>query len=65
MILDYTYHNNRTIFQNYSINENITNDYDWEFILNKTSNEYTLQGVYTAISYIGPINTLQDVYLAI
>ena len=35
-----------------------------EFILNNTSNEYTTQGVYTASSYIGIINTLQDVYLA-
>ena len=34
-------------------------------MLNHTSNEYTLQGVYTANSYIGNINTLQDVYLAI
>mgnify|MGYP003340965473 CR=1 FL=1 len=65
LLLDYTYHINRNIFQNYSINENINNEYDLEFVLNGTSNEYTLQGVYTANSYIGTINTLQDVYLAL
>jgi hypothetical protein len=65
LLLDYTYHINRTIFQNYSINENTINDYDLEFVLKNTSNEYTLQGVYTANSYIGTINSLQDVYLAL
>ena len=65
LLLDYTYHINRNIFQNYSINENTINDYDLEFILKNTSNEYNLQGVYTANSYIGTINALQYVYLAI
>ena len=65
LLLDYTYHINRNIFQNYSINENINNEYDLEFVLKNTSNEYTIQGVYTANSYIGTINTLQDVYLAL
>ena len=65
LLLEYTYHINRNIFQNYTINENTINAYDLEFILNNTSNEYTLQGVYTANSYIGTINALQDVYLAI
>ena len=65
LLLDYTYHINITIFQNYTINENTINDYNLELILNNTSNAYTLQGVYTANSYIGNINTLQDVYLAI
>ena len=32
LILDYTYHINRTIFQNYSINENLINNYDLEFL---------------------------------
>ena len=36
-----------------------------EFILNSTSNEYTLQGVYNANSYIGIITELSQVYLAI
>ena len=45
LLLDYTYHINRTIFQNYSINENTINEYNLEFILNNTSNEYALQGV--------------------
>ena len=27
LLLDYTYHKNRTIFQNYNINENIINNY--------------------------------------
>ena len=46
LVLDYTYHINRNIFQNYTINENTINDYNLEFILNSTSNEYTSQGVY-------------------
>ena len=45
LVLDYTYHINRTIFQNYTINENTIKDYNLEFILDNTSNEYTLQGV--------------------
>ena len=28
LLLDYTYHINRTIFQNYNINENLLNNYD-------------------------------------
>ena len=32
LLLDYTYHINRTIFQNYTINENTINDYNLEFI---------------------------------
>ena len=64
LLLDYTFHINRYIFQNYTINENTINDYGLEFILNSSSNEYTLQGVYNANSYIGSINALQDVYLA-
>ena len=64
LLLDYTYHINRNIFQNYTINENTINDYGLEFILNNSSNEYTLQGAYNGNSYIGSINALQDVYLA-
>ena len=64
MISYYAYHINRTIFQNYTINENTINDYNLEFILNNTSNEYTLQGVYNAKSYLGTITSLQ-VFLAI
>ena len=65
LLLDFTYHTNRNIFQNYTINENTIKAYGLEFILNNTSNGYTLQGVYNANSYIGSINALQDVYLAI
>ena len=65
LLLDYTFHINRNIFQNYSINENTINDYGLEFILKNTSNEYTLQGVYTANSFIGTITALQQVFLAI
>ena len=32
LLLDYTYHINRNIFQNYTINENTINAYDLEFI---------------------------------
>ena len=65
LILGYTYHINRTIFQNYTINENTVNDYNLELILNNTSNEYTLQGVYNANSDIGSITELSQVFLAI
>ena len=46
LILDYTHHINRNIFQNFTINENSLNNFDLEFILNNTSNEYDLQSVY-------------------
>ena len=65
LLLDYTYHINRTIFQNYNINENTINAYGLEFILNNTSNEYDLQSVYNGNSYIGIITELQNVFLAI
>ena len=65
LLLDYTYHINRTIFQKYTINENLLNPFSLEFILNNTSNEYTLQGVYNANSYIRTITSLQQVFLAI
>ena len=65
LLLDYTYHINRNVFQNYTINENTINAYGLEFILNNTSNEYTLQGVYNANSYIGQITALSQVFLAI
>ena len=65
LILYYTYHIDRNIFQNYTINENTINDYNLEFILSHTSNGYTIQGVCTANGFIGSINELQQVFLAI
>ena len=65
LVLDYTHNINRTIFQNYTINEHTINDYDLEFILNNTSKEYDLQSVYNGNSYIGIITELQQVFLAI
>ena len=65
LLLDYTYHINRTIFQNYTINENTINDYNLEFILNNTSDEHTLQGVCNANGFIGSITDLSQVFLAI
>ena len=65
LLLDYTFRINRTIFQNDYINENLVNNYGLEFILNNTSNEYTLQGVHNANSYIGSITDLSQVFLAI
>ena len=53
IVLDYTYHINRNIFQYYTIHENVLNPFQLEYILNNGSNEYTLQGVYIANSYIG------------
>ena len=64
LLFDYIYRIHRNSFQIYTINDNLINPLGLEFILNNTSNEYTLQSVYTANSYIGTINTLQDVYLA-
>ena len=55
LVLDCIYHINIIIFQNYTINENTVNDYNLTLILHNTSNEYTLQGVYNANSYIGSI----------
>ena len=65
MILYYTYHINRTIFQNYNINENLLNNYDLELILNSPSNEYDLQSVDNGNSHIGVITKLSQVFLAI
>ena len=63
LLLDYTYHMNRTIFQNYTINEHTINEYGLEFTLNNTSNEYTLQGAYNANPHIGSITELPQVFL--
>ena len=65
LVLDCTYHVNRNIFQNYTINENTVNDYSLEFNLDNTITGYTLQGVYNANSYLGTITSLQQVFLAI
>ena len=65
LLLDYTYHINRTVFQNYTINENLINNYGLEFISNNTSNEYDLQSVYNGNSNIGIITDLSQVFLAI
>ena len=65
MVLDYTYHINRNIFQNYTINENSLNNYDLEFILNNTSNEYDLQSAYNGNGFLGTITELSQVFLAI
>lgn len=55
----------RNVFQNYTINGNTLNNHDMEFILNGTSKEYDLQGIYSAKGFIGSITSLQYVYLAI
>ena len=65
LLLDYTYRINRTIFQNFTVNKNTINAYGLECILNNTSNECTLQGVYNANPYIGSITDLSQVFLAI
>ena len=62
LILDYTYHMNRIIFQSYTINENLVNNYDSQFIPNGTSNEYGLQSAYTANGFIGTISDLPQVH---
>ena len=65
LLLDYTYHINRSIFQNYNINEDLINSYGLELTLNNTSNEYDLQSVYNGNSYIGIITDLSQVFFAI
>ena len=65
LLLDYTYHINRTTFQNCTISENLMNNYGLEFILNNTCNEYDLQSVCNGNSYIGIITDLSQVFLAI
>ena len=52
LVLDYTYHMNRNIFQNYTINKNSLNNYDLEFILNNTSHEYDLHSVYNGMGFL-------------
>ena len=63
LILDYTYHINRNIFQNCTTNENVTNNHDLEFILNGTSNEYDLHSIYNGNWFIGIIHDLSQAYL--
>ena len=63
MILEYTYHINRNIFQNYTINGNPLNNYGLELVLNNTSNEYDLQSVYNGNGFLGTITELPQGYL--
>ena len=51
LVLDYTYHMNRDILQNFKTNENSLN-YGLEFILNNFSNEYDLQTVIMAMGFL-------------
>ena len=64
LLLDYTYHIDRTVFQNDNINENLINNCDLEFVLNNTSNGYDLQSVYNCNSYLGIMTDLSQVFLA-
>ena len=63
LVLDYTYHKNKNTFQNYTINENSLNNYDLEFILNNTSNEYDLQSAYNGNGFLGIISDSPQVQL--
>ena len=65
LVLDYTYHVNRNICQYYTVNENTINDYNLQFSLNNTNNEYRLQGVYNVNGFLGVITELSQVSLAI
>ena len=65
LVSDCTYHINRNIFQNFTINKNSVNNYGLAFILNNTSNEYDLQSVYNGNGFLGTITDLQQVFLAI
>ena len=63
LLLYYTYHMKISL-QNYTINEHTNNAYDLEFVLNSTSNEYTIQSVYTANGFIGTVTSLQEAFSA-
>ena len=65
LILDYTYHINRNIFQNYTINVDLVNNYGLEFILNNTPNEYDLQSVYNGNGFLGINSDLPQVHLTV
>ena len=52
LISDYTYFINRNIFQNYTINDKLINNYGLSFILNGTSNGYGLQSVYNGNGFL-------------
>ena len=65
LLLEYTYHINRNIFQNYTIHGHLINNYDSEvFFKNWTSNGYCLQSVYNGNAYIGIISELPQAHLA-
>ena len=63
LVLDYTYHINKNLFQNYTKNENPLNSYALQSILNNTSNEYDLQPVYNGNGFLGKISDLSQVHL--
>ena len=63
-LLGYTYHTDINTFQNYTINNNLINNYDLRFIWNGTSNEYDLQSVCNGNGFIGIIAELTQVYVA-
>ena len=65
LILDYAYHINRNVFHNYTINDNLLNSSDLQFILNNTSNEYDSQSVYNGNGFLGIITSLQQISLAV
>ena len=65
LLLDFTYHINRNIFQNYTIQHDSVKPYNLEFVLNGSSNEYDLQSVYNGSGFIGIITELTQVYLNI
>ena len=60
LFLDYTYFINRNIVQivQYMKKRLMITNYN---LLNNTNNEYTLQDVHNANSYIGVITSLKDV----
>ena len=65
LLLDCTYHINRTIFKIIILMEILMNNYGLGFILKITSNEYDLQSVCNGDSYIEIITDLSQVFLAI
>ena len=64
LLLAYTYHIRRHIFQNYTINWNLFKMFDLELVSNNSSNEYDIQAVYNSSSFIGTFTELQHAFLA-
>ena len=65
LLLDFSFHINRNIFQNYTIQHDDVKPYNLEFNLNGASNEFELQSAYNGSGFVGVISDLSQVFLNI